>query len=221
MNSKYLRNTSNDVKIGILAAKNFYTALKNLDSIVFIDEVQFFSSTVPMKEWTCRRTNISISTKHFAMTPVRMFMAIDSERGVLCKLLMRENFNSHHMIRFLNVLSNVTNRRTWVFMDNAPYHKSKAITTAMKKLRLLPIFNKPCNPDYNPIESVFGVLKTNFRKIKLRAIADGEELQPETLVNRATNMLSNLGVRKTVMKVLKMWQSTPEWAEMLRRINGK
>ena len=61
----------------------------------------------------------------------------------------------------------------------------------MKRLKLKLIFNKPYNPEYNPIESVFGVLKTLFRKLKLRAIVEDKMVDSQILVSRALNLIKN------------------------------
>ncbi len=78
------------------------------------------------------------------------------------------------MCNFLRIIANAVDKPSWVFMDNASYHRSKGTIKEMRRLKLLPIFNKPYNPAYNPIESVFGVLKTIFRQMRLKAIAENQ-----------------------------------------------
>lgn len=105
-------------------------------------------------------------------------MGICAEKGVIAKWFVQTPFNTNHMINFLRVLSNATEKGTWVFMDNASYHKSIGTMRELKKLRLRWIFNKPFNPTYNPIESVFETLKTIFRNLRLKAIAQNKVIEP-------------------------------------------
>lgn len=85
----------------------------------------------------------------------------------------------------------------------------------IRRLRLRPIFNKPYNPEGNPIESVFGTLKREFKKLKLKAIANNEEFDPVVLVRRAVNSLDREGVQNTCTKGLRMWRDTREWNHMM------
>lgn len=43
--------------------------------------------------------------------------------------------------------------------------------TEFKVLRIQPIFNVANSPDWNPIENVFSMLKTAFKKKKLMAMS--------------------------------------------------
>ena len=68
--------------------------------------------------------NITFDKCKTKMRLVRMFMAIDADKGVLATWYVQTPFNSDHMINFLRVLSNACSKSTWIFMDNASYHKS-------------------------------------------------------------------------------------------------
>ena len=155
------------------------------------------------------------------MPVVRMIMGIDADRGVLAKHFVTKAFNSEHMVQFYRILSNATWQRTCIFMDNAPWRSSHKSLKELKRLHLKPIFNKPYNPEYNPIESIFATIKTIFRKLRLRSIANNQQTDPMTLIRRAVNFLDKKGVTKTIVDAIKMWRLTPEWQQMLIEFRGK
>ena len=90
------------------------------------------------------------------MSVVRLFMAISADHGVVTSWFVKTPFNSDHMVNFLRAISNQTWKKTWIFMDNASYHKSRKTRQELKRIRMQLIYNKAYNPEYNPIENVFG-----------------------------------------------------------------
>lgn len=90
-------------------------------------------------------------------------MGISADKGVVVSWFVNSHFNTVHMKNFLRALSNIATKRSWIFMDNAPWHRSKGTADEIKRLKLRCNFNKPYNPEFNPIESVFGTLKQELR----------------------------------------------------------
>ena len=53
-----------------------------------------------------------------------------------------------------------------LFMDNLSAHTSDRAKTAMREHGFRFIYNVPYEPEYNPIECVFGQFKRNFRALR-------------------------------------------------------
>lgn len=54
-------------------------------------------------------------------------------------------------------------------MDNVAFHRSKSVDTISHDRRLEALFIPPYTPDFNPIENVFGALKTIYRKLEFES----------------------------------------------------
>ena len=48
-------------------------------------------------------------------------------------------------------------------MDNAAFHKSKVLATALEAKGLVAMFTPPYSPEYNPVEMAFSVFKAHMR----------------------------------------------------------
>jgi transposase len=57
-------------------------------------------------------------------------------------------------------------------MDNLTVHKSKVVNPFYEKLNIMPIWNVPYSPEFNPIESVFSRVKFFFNKKRLNEIVN-------------------------------------------------
>ena len=77
-------------------------------------------------------------------------------------------FNRWEFIQYLYWLRYINgNTPLAIFMDNLSVHKTLATHEAYEHLDIKPIFNLPYSPDYNPIESVFSLVKRIFNRKRL------------------------------------------------------
>ena len=54
-----------------------------------------------------------------------------------------------------------------IFMDNLAVHRSRVIKERLEELSIAYVFCPPYSPEYNGIESVFSIFKTNLKKKRL------------------------------------------------------
>jgi len=66
---------------------------------------------------------------------------------------------------FVTEMQNVATSHTHILMDNASIHKTATVKASILTRNLRVIYNAPYTPDFNPIENVFGVLKTLYRRL--------------------------------------------------------
>jgi transposase len=62
-------------------------------------------------------------------------------------------------------------------MDNMRVHHSRVSKEAYKELKLTPIFNIAYSPQFNPIESVFSMIKSNYKKQLLKNLIEKHKVQ--------------------------------------------
>ena len=58
-----------------------------------------------------------------------------------------------------------------VFMDNLRVHHSLIVREQMKAMNIEALFNVPYSPENNPIETVFSLIKHQFKKDRLQHLA--------------------------------------------------
>ena len=70
-------------------------------------------------------------------------------------------------------------------MDNMRVHHSRVSKEAYKELKLTPIFNIAYSPQFNPIESVFSMIKSNYKKQLLKNLIENHKVQTRLLIRAA------------------------------------
>ena len=78
-------------------------------------------------------------------------------------------------------------------MDNMRVHHSRVSKEAYKELDLTPIFNIAYSPQFNPIESVFSMIKSNYKKLLLKTLIQKNKVRTRHLI---TNAISALEIEK-------------------------
>ena len=92
-----------------------------------------------------------------------------------------------------------------IYMDNLSAHRSKIARDHLDELSIPYIFNPPYSPDFNGIESVFSIVKSQIKKARLEKILKGqtvdilyeikksfEEIDREKIINCIQFSLNNL-----------------------------
>ena len=76
----------------------------------------------------------------------------------------------------------------------------------------MPAFNLPCRPDLNcAIEKLFSVIKQDFRKKRLRAIAKGKERATKMIVRDCLKSIERETIVNFSNKCLQIWRSSPSY----------
>ncbi len=72
----------------------------------------------------------------------------------------------------------------------------------MKELDIIPIFNVPYSPEYNPIEIVFSLIKRIFKQKRLASLAQGEKFDFKAGIKHSLTKLNNNTVKSICQNVL-------------------
>jgi transposase len=74
-----------------------------------------------------------------------------------------------------------------IFMDYMRVHHSRMSKELYEELGIIPVFKIPYSPQFNPIESVFSIIKQSFKKDVLYHLINGKRLMIQTLIRKAVN----------------------------------
>lgn len=83
-------------------------------------------------------------------------------------------------------------------MDNMKVHRSRVALEKYKALNIEPIFNVPYSPQFNGIESVFSMVKADYKRRLLRHILDRDSQRRTTMISQAVQGLEPEKIRRCV-----------------------
>jgi transposase len=100
-------------------------------------------------------------------------MGICKCHGVLAQLQVDYALTVETFTEMLdNISGAVDDKKVYLFMDNAKFHKNEEVVKHMKKLNIEPVFNVAYRFEFNPIERLWAQYKSHFRKVLLRKMLD-------------------------------------------------
>jgi transposase len=85
-----------------------------------------------------------------------------------------------------------------LFMDNLSVHHSKMSRKAYDELNIIPLFNSAHSPQFNPIESVFSMIKSTYRKLLLKNLIEKKKIRPRQLISEETSTLDLEKIRNCI-----------------------
>ena len=90
-------------------------------------------------------------------------MAINNKEIIYHEMHKEQSINTNLFEQFIEVICSLFTGK-YILMDNVSFHKSKRIREAINKSNNKILFIPPYSPDFNPIEEVFGKLKSYIKK---------------------------------------------------------
>lgn len=93
-------------------------------------------------------------------------------------------------------------KRIAVFMDNLAVHKGDEVLTEMTKLNMVRIFNVPYSPEFNPIESVFSIVKQQFKRDRLIRVQYNRHPDIKKLILKAFYSVDKKAIQACIRKSL-------------------
>lgn len=89
-------------------------------------------------------------------------------------------------------------------MDNLPVHRTSDVEEKCKELDITRIFNKSYSPDFNPIESVFSIVKNAYKRARLSNECRELDYDMGELINDAFERVTETKVRNCVNKSMRL-----------------
>ena len=164
------------------------------EELWFLDESGFNLHIAPLRCWAPKGRTPSIAVPTNRGVNVSLLMCI-SPTGVVFFKTKVGSFKAPDFVEFLDALADhcpeVRNGEVCLVMDNARIHHSRASQAFLRENDIEHIYLPPYSPDLNPIENVFGVLKSRCRS--LGVVQNRVELK-RRIENVILSMNQNLNV---------------------------
>lgn len=135
--------------------ENFNEAVKNKEEIWFCDEVGFDGDPKPRKRWVMKgeKPKNPFYKLHLRSSAIG---SVNPETGEFFSHVVPYVDKKVFQI-YLDELNKHTNRKITLVIDNASWH-----TKDLSWGNINPLFLAPYSPDYNPIEQLWKLVKSNF-----------------------------------------------------------
>ena len=139
--------------------------------ILYLDEAVFSFNTFRTKAWSQAYQSIQVYEAKMKMKAQAIVAAISEDIGYEHSLIHLKSITSVEFVKFLEELSEkYSGQPLYIFMDNLQVHKSVAAREAYTKLNITPIYNIPYSPQFNGIESYFGLVKLEYKNLLLKCL---------------------------------------------------
>ena len=150
--------------------KRLLTRAKNDEyRIVYIDETCFTRTTLPDTEWARPMENMTVDVAMRDEPTLALLAGISKEKGLEHFMVFEKSVNKEKFKEYLDGMRAANpEAKICLFMDNLSVHTSERSKEVMRDHGFRFIYNVAYQPDYNPIESVFSMVKRNFRALRAK-----------------------------------------------------
>lgn len=136
------------------------------DRLVFVDECGFNLHVAPHYGYAPRGSDAHVIVPTQRGTNLSLLMAIDIA-GIVSWEFQSGAYNALLFAQWCraNLFPRIHGRNMTVIMDNARFHHSPGVRNAFEEGGIQLKYLAAYSPQLNPIENVFGVLKTQYRSL--------------------------------------------------------
>ena len=168
----------------------------------FVDEVGFRSIMPPLYGYSQKGSRLVCRRGNGSWHKLTAIVAISMD-GVIGLQIQKENAKHHNFAKFINDMS--TNSGQVIVMDNLSVHKHSLVKKAIADKEMTFVLTPPAEPDFNPIENAFSVLKTKYRKLCMLGPAVPSLDQVRSTVLRSFACLRQDIVIACIHRAQKVW----------------
>lgn len=161
INNKFVpikQNTSQEIN-KLLTNLNSYEPNK----IISIDESSFDTNLRPVYGWSKKGSPLKKIIKSPRRKRKTLTLAVSNNK-IIGHSLVNGSSNNIIFKNFLQTQVLPKIRNSVILMDNVRFHHSKNVVDLVNSTSNSIIYNVPYNPDTNPIEFVFSIIKNFVRK---------------------------------------------------------
>jgi transposase len=121
-----------------------------------------------------------------------LLASVSKDRGLVHWAIFERSVNTEKFNYYLEELKQKTRGyKASLFLDNLRVHHANLVRQKMEELEIGSIFNVAYRPEYNAIEHYWSLIKAKFKKLRLRALLDGEQRSGEELIEAAIWSIDN------------------------------
>jgi transposase len=128
------------------------------------DESRFVSESNRITSWSTKGTSISYSGYRYG-TALNCFGSFNLDDGHLISSFHDKGNALETIEHFRIVRKYYGNKSIAYFIDNASWHKTKKVKEYCEENNITLLFLPPYSPEYNPIERVWGYLKSKVKNV--------------------------------------------------------
>ena len=162
----------------------------DINKIISIDEAGFNQLNNINKGLSekGKRINVPVNDKKIKNKSLICAVSLD---GIIHNEVHDSGVNG---IIFKNFIQNIINKLTtpdyYFIFDNVPFHHNKETLKLIIDSGHHYMFTPPYSPNNNPIETIFGIIKSNFRKEYKEKINKNKNICILNLINNAVNKVN-------------------------------
>ena len=135
--------------------------------VIFADEVLFTRSSALLVDYSRQHQNITINLKGSHGGYMAATAGISHDVGLEFVLLQHDAVKRDDFIEYLTELKDRQgNQKIAFFLDNLAVHHTTEVKEAAEEMDIMLVFNKAYSPDFNPIETIFSVVKGSYKRAK-------------------------------------------------------
>jgi transposase len=102
-----------------------------------------------------------------------------------------------------NVINKLPEKNYCFILDNVPFHHKKSMLKLIKDEGHTYLFTPPYSPNNNPIETVFGIIKSNFRKLYDEKVNKNDKIYMTKIINESIKQFSDKYDKEKITKLFK------------------
>jgi transposase len=147
---------------------NFKNEMSKIDinKIISIDESSFNNLNNNNKGLSEKGVKINIPCDQKKIKNHSLICAVSNDK-IMHYEIHNTSVNSEIFYNYIdNLIKNNKLKGYYFMIDNVSFHHSKKTLELIKKTDNNYIFTPPYSPNNNPIETIFSIIKTKFKKIK-------------------------------------------------------
>jgi transposase len=145
-------------------ATTFLSELTSDNEIISIDESSVYLESCPLYGYSRKGTRLCKQMKsRLRGNHVTLILAISNKRGVVHHQVVKGSSNAKIFTQFIKNIKNC-NKGSKIILDNVRFQHSKTVKEAAKSLEFDLVYTPPYQPDFNPVENTFSVIKSHTRR---------------------------------------------------------
>ena len=135
--------------------------------IIFVDEVLFTRSSQLKADYSRRGENMLIILKGSTGGYMSVIAGISHQQGIERYHLQHDAVDENDFCQYIRDIRNLPgHNKLALFLDNLSVHHTDQVINLCIDLDIRLIFNVVRSPDFNPIETVFSVVKNHYKRAR-------------------------------------------------------
>lgn len=143
--------------------QEYLQVLDSDEEIISVDESSVYLESCPLYGYSKKGTRVTKNMRRpMRGNRVTLILAISNKRGVVHHETVKGSCNSKIFAKFVSDIPVQTSAR--VILDNVSFHHSRIVKDAATKNNINFTFIPPYQPDFNPVENAFSIIKSHTRR---------------------------------------------------------